>query len=220
MQTLTVNLGRPIPLFPLSQAVLLPQVGMPLHIFEHRYRRMVSDVLDSAGYIAVARFDRPVGEYEYVHGRPPLKPVVCIGHVENYERVEDGRYLILLRGLCRARIAEEIDGRPYRQAYCTALDEPEANEADLADRREQIEQLLDEPQLQRVPVLQQVRRLIKPAAPIDGLIDLISAAVCNDTDQRYELLCEADTDRRGQWLVRQLRRLRHEGGQLDRFDQR
>ena len=104
--TVQVNFGKPIPLFPLDSAVLLPQQVLPLHIFEPRYRQMVERALDGAGQIAMAVFEGESWKQQY-HGRPALRPAVCIGQIVQHERLPDGRYNIILQGVCRARISKE-----------------------------------------------------------------------------------------------------------------
>jgi len=55
-EAIRVNFGRPMPVFPLPDAVLLPHAIQPLHVFEQRYRQLVNDCLDGSGQIAIAAF--------------------------------------------------------------------------------------------------------------------------------------------------------------------
>src|SRR5256885_4062278 len=77
-------------LFPLPNLVLFPHVLQPLHVFEPRYRQLLTDALDDDRMIALALL-RPGWEDDY-DKRPPIHPVVCIGKVHNEERFADGRY--------------------------------------------------------------------------------------------------------------------------------
>lgn len=114
---------RLIPLFPLPNVVLFPQMPMPLHVFEPRYRKMVADVLVGHKTIGMALL-RPGWKADY-HGRPPAYEVGCAGRLEQCDPLEDGRFNILLRGLTRFRIVEEHAGEPYRLATIEPLaDEP------------------------------------------------------------------------------------------------
>ncbi|MGP1309805.1 MAG: LON peptidase substrate-binding domain-containing protein, partial [Phycisphaerales bacterium] len=90
-----VNFNRPMPVFPLREVVLFPHAAIPLHIFEERYRDMVDDALDGAGQIAMAVFEGERWTQEY-HGRPPIRPAVCVGQILQHERLADGRYNIIL----------------------------------------------------------------------------------------------------------------------------
>jgi hypothetical protein len=131
-----------IPIFPLPNAVLFPGVFLPLHIFEPRYRAMVADALDGDRVIGMTLL-RPGWESDY-EGRPPIFPVGCAGLVTHAERLPDGRFDIVLRGLSRFRIVHEEAGRPYRIARIEGLAEAVADpdrEA-LAAGRRRLEALL------------------------------------------------------------------------------
>src|SRR5215213_7213388 len=103
-----------IPLFPLPTVVLFPNVFLPLHIFEPRYREMVADALAGDRVIGMVLL-RPGWETNY-EGQPPVYPIGCSGVITHSERLADGRYNIVLRGVERFRIVEEDHGRSYRRA--------------------------------------------------------------------------------------------------------
>src|SRR5215510_11390422 len=86
-------------LFPLPNLVFFPHVMQPLHIFEPRYRQMTADALAGDRLIALV-LPTPGWEADYA-GRPAIHPVVCLGQVVTEQRLEDGRYNLLLRGLTR-----------------------------------------------------------------------------------------------------------------------
>jgi Lon protease-like protein len=130
------SLPRLIPLFPLPNVVLFPQMPMPLHVFEPRYRKMLGDVLDSHKTIGMTLL-QPGWESEYL-GRPPIYPVGCAGLVEQSELLDQGRYNILVRGLTRFRIVEEHSGEPYRLASIEALSDEPGDAADLEDLRTKV----------------------------------------------------------------------------------
>ena len=110
-----------VPLFPLPSVVLFPEVPLPLHVFEPRYRALVNDVLASHRTIGMALL-KPGYEADY-HGRPPIYPLGCSGTLVQQERLDDGRYNILLHGRERFRIVEERGGAPYRLAVVESLGE-------------------------------------------------------------------------------------------------
>ena len=103
-----------IPIFPLPNVVLFPNVFLPLHIFEPRYREMVADALDGDRMIGMVLL-RPGWESDY-EGRPPVFPIGCAGLITHHERLPDGRYNIILRGLQKFRIQGEENGNSYRVA--------------------------------------------------------------------------------------------------------
>ena len=131
-----------LPLFPLPNVVLFPNVFLPLHIFEPRYRDMVADALDGDRMIGMVLL-RPGWEGAY-EGRPPVYPVGCAGLITHSERLSDGRYNIVLRGLEKFRIAGEDDSRAYRQARVEEIMETlDARDRDVMhSERRRLESLL------------------------------------------------------------------------------
>ena len=131
-----------IPLFPLPDVALLPNITLPLHIFEPRYRRMVADALDGDRLIGMVML-RPGYEAEY-EGRPPVYAIGGAGRIESAERLPDGRYVIVLRGITRFRIVREDDSRPYRIAHVDAIPEvlPSEDRELLGEQRRHLEELV------------------------------------------------------------------------------
>ncbi len=108
-------------IFPLSNVVLFPQVRVPLHLFEPRYRQLAEQVLAGSRRIGMV-----VVRPEHVHemaGDPPVFEVGCAGLVCQDELLEDGRYNIVLQGSERFRIVDEPP-RPGEQLYRVARVEP------------------------------------------------------------------------------------------------
>src|SRR5437867_1215916 len=103
-----------LPLFPLPNVVLFPNVFLPLHIFEPRYRTMVADALEGDRMIGMVLL-KPGWEPQY-EGRPPVYPIGCSGLMTHAESLPDGRYNIVLRGIERFRILEEDHSLSYRRA--------------------------------------------------------------------------------------------------------
>jgi Lon protease-like protein len=112
-----------LPLFPLPNVVLFPNVFLPLHIFEPRYREMVAHALASDRMIGMVLL-RPGWERDY-EGRPPVFAVGCSGVMTHSERMADGRYNIVLRGVERFRIVEEDHRLSYRRASVEPLRDDE-----------------------------------------------------------------------------------------------
>src|SRR5213596_3395375 len=100
-----------LPLFPLPNVVLFPNVFLPLHIFEPRYREMVADALASDRLIGMVLL-RPGWERDY-EGRPPVYPIGCSGVITHAERLHDGRYDIVqpLGVRDHSAAADRIHGR-------------------------------------------------------------------------------------------------------------
>ena len=131
-----------IPIFPLPNAVLFPNVFMPLHIFEPRYRAMVSDALAGDRIIGMVLLR---GGYERDYeGRPPIFPVGCAGVITHSESLPDGRFNIVLKGIEKFRVTDEDRSKPYRLAVIDSLPEliADAERAELHRLRQRLETLL------------------------------------------------------------------------------
>ena len=101
-----------IPIFPLPGVVLFPGTLLPLHIFEPRYRALVADVLGGERMIGMAMIDPTVPFAE----PPRVLPLGGAGRIVEQERLEDGRFNIILEGAWRFRIRREVPWAPYRVA--------------------------------------------------------------------------------------------------------
>lgn len=132
-----------LPLFPLPTVVLFPGVFLPLHVFEPRYREMVADALSGDRMIGMVLLREGwEGHYE---GRPPVFDVGCSGLITHCEKLQDGRYNLVLRGLDRFRIVEEDHSRVYRRAVVAPCPESELaldGRATLRMLRQRIEALI------------------------------------------------------------------------------
>lgn len=103
--------GTRLSIFPLGQALLLPGSYLPLHIFEPRYRALVSDALARDRRIAMIQ---PLPGQDDKH--PALFTIGCVGRIDHVEALEDGRFNIVLEGLTRFRLLREMDvTTPFRQ---------------------------------------------------------------------------------------------------------
>jgi Lon protease-like protein len=131
-----------IPIFPLQNVVLFPNVFLPLHIFEPRYREMVADALHGDRIIGMVLL-RPGWEGDY-EGRPPIYPVGCAGLITNAEPLSDGRYNIVLQGLQKFRVTGEDASRSYRLAHVeTILEAVSAADRNvMRSERQRLEELL------------------------------------------------------------------------------
>lgn len=134
-----------LPLFPLPSVVLFPNVFLPLHIFEPRYRQMIADALSGDRIIGMVLL-KPGYEDDY-EGRPPIYGTGCSGLITHVERMEDGRYNLVLRGLEKFIVHGEEDptvATQYRRALVTTVDEmvPGSERDALKSERHKLEALL------------------------------------------------------------------------------
>jgi Lon protease-like protein len=117
--TSPAELPQSVPIFPLSGALLLPFAHRPLNVFEPRYIELVD---------AALRTDRLIGMIQPVEtseesprGRAPLQAIGCLGRLTHFEETSEGRYFIILEGVCRFELEAELTViSPYRQAAISA----------------------------------------------------------------------------------------------------
>ncbi|MCA9274171.1 MAG: LON peptidase substrate-binding domain-containing protein [Phycisphaerales bacterium] len=202
-----VNFGRPMPVFPLSSAVVVPQQVVPLHIFEDRYIRMVRDVLDGAGQIAMAVFAGDDWKSGYT-GRPAIRPAVCVGQIMQHETLPGGRFDILLQGVCRARVKIEMpdDGKyPYRLAHLEPTEGPEPDDAELQPMRDWVASELRTGDLAEFESADDLLEYVADERINTAtLLELISFTLLTDAELRYRLLDEGDAIERSKIVKRAL----------------
>jgi uncharacterized protein len=181
------DLPATIPIFPLGGAVVFPRGALPLNIFEPRYLNMVDDAMGGARMIGMIQPAGP-GEDEE---RPHVADIGCVARITSYSETDDGRYLITLSGICRFRLAQELDAMtPYRQVladYAPFITDLNAQKSvPMVDKPALLQALSD--YLARTglgamsPGLQ--------SAPIESLINTLAAA-CPFEDAEKQALLEA-----------------------------
>ena len=105
------SLPNTIPIFPLAGAIVMPGVQLPLNIFEPRYLNMVQDALATDHIIGMIQPIRDRDEEEV-----PLQQVGGAGRITSYSESNDGRIVMVLTGVCRFSVYEEIEERSgYRR---------------------------------------------------------------------------------------------------------
>jgi Lon protease-like protein len=208
--SISVNFGRPMPVFPLESVTLLPQQVVPLHIFEPRYRQMIDHILDGAGQLAMGVFEGDDWKSNY-HGVPQIKPYVCIGQIAQHEKLSDGRYNILLQGVCRAKVIEEAppdEQRQYRVAMLRPVGMAGDREQLLDDHRERIRDMLTEGPLEKLTAAETVSDYLKDdEVPTSAIFELIGFTMLTDPETRYRLLSEEDVVARAGIVEGELQRI-------------
>jgi Lon protease-like protein len=172
-----------LPLFPLPHVVLFPDVCLPLHIFEPRYRQMLTAALNGDRMIGMALL-KAGHEAEY-DGQPPVYAVGCAGLITHAEQLPDGRSNIMLHGMQRFRIVSENHDLPYRRARVEALLDPlsDGDRRALRDARHRLEPLVG-------PVVEgacaEVR--IPPTIPDHELVNALAQYLPLDAVEKQALL--------------------------------
>ena len=174
-----------IPLFPLPTVVLFPNVLLPLHIFEPRYRQMVEASLAGDRMIGMVLL-RPGYEADY-EGAPAIYRTGCAGLITRAERLEDGRYDLVLRGVEKFTIRTEdapAPGRLYRSAVISPVEElvPDADRESLTRERGRLLDML-------APVLAEYLQTELPAGmPDEDLVNSLAQYLNLDPIEKLALL--------------------------------
>jgi len=133
-----------LPIFPLPNLVLFPGIVVPLKIFEPRYLEMMGDVLSEDGFIGIVAL-KPGWEAEY-QDKPSVYDVGCKGLIVKCDQADDDSLHVLIRGVGKFRIVNEIEGKSYRRAEVISISDVVAGELDSTGndlRQELMTQLVD-----------------------------------------------------------------------------
>ncbi len=120
-------------IFPLTGALLFPRMQLPLHIFEPRYRAMVTDSLARDRRIGMIQ---PRPGFREGPGEPvPLFEIGCVGRIAEVEALDDGKFDIVLEGLSRFRVVRELEvTTPFRQVEAELITDPQDEVLAMGER--------------------------------------------------------------------------------------
>lgn len=184
--------------FPLHGVAVLPGTPAPFHVFEPRYRTLVGDALAGDRILAVPGL---FGKSDAHALRPPLRAICGAGIIEAEERYPDGRFDIVVRGVARVRLLEELpQTRLYREFQAEVLDDrlPAGGAAALEGELEGLRQLVYDLST-KLPSESGATQLAEAVAQMkepSSIVDLVAAAAVSDPDARQKILEEADVARR------------------------
>lgn len=188
-------------LFPLPAPALYPRVVQPLHLFEERYLAMMRDALDGDGLIAAAVL-KPGWEVDYA-SRPPLESVACLGKVVAHHRLEDGRYNLLLAGVARVELLNEIEPpEAFRRARVRLMSEsePPAASEDGAALHRRLREAFRGALPHGVPP-EPLQRVFEVDTPLGLIADLAAHTLPLPREVKQAALSEADAVRRAALLL-------------------
>jgi len=179
-------------IFPLPNAVLLPGGLMPLHVFEPRYRELVRDALAGDRLLAIARLCP--GYQDDYEGRPSVYPCCGLGRIIASEETDDGRFLIVVRGLARVVIDRELPPlQPYRQVAARILVDDTSARPDAVIRgHAQLVALCERLALALDRGGEQLSALLAECRGPGTCADTIAAALVIDHGERQALLEQLD----------------------------
>lgn len=204
------------PLLALPAAALFPQVHCPLQVMEEQDRVLTDDALQTERMIAIAIL-QPGWELRDSRDDRPLEPVVCLAQIDADHDSGDGRRVLLMRGLIRARITQELPcERPYRRVKLQLLPDVYPTPPAIDRDRRRLE-LLD--LYRQVHPVVDADAQLQPAASgalsLGELCDQLSAAATNDVARA--LLSEPNVDLRSDLLLDSLRRQVRQAGRTEKF---
>ena len=194
---------RELPLFPLP-VVLFPGVPLPLHIFEPKYRQMLTDVRASNSLFGLSYFDATAAE----NAVPPAGHIGCVAEVTETQSFPDGRSNILTVGVIRYRIDEYVErGDPYLVARVSFFEDDDEDEGSLTDSARDVAETFTR-------IAQAVRTINDERAGLPDISDtepqrlsfLVAAAMEIEVDVKQELLELRSTSERLQRLSGMLNR--------------
>ena len=110
-------LPRKVPIFPLTDVILLPQGHIKLNIFENRYLNMTEDCLSSNRIIGMIQPKNNSGKV------PELYNIGCAGKITSFNETNDGRYLIVINGISRFKILKEINSEKLYRKFDVSFTE-------------------------------------------------------------------------------------------------
>lgn len=189
-------------LFPLPSFVMLPHVVKPFQIFEPRYKQMTEDALAGDRLITLVLLKEPEGEEATTElpGTPAIAEMACLTRIVSEQRQPDGRFHLLLRGLCRVRIVRElVTPTLYRQAEAELLPDPDQeSEPELRSALAAASKLWLPSQ---GPAQTQFNELLKSHLPLGALCDIVGFAMPLPSEIKQHLLEETDVESRARKLI-------------------
>jgi ATP-dependent Lon protease len=201
---LEITLPDEVPAMTLPNVTLFPQALMPLHIFEPRYREMLSDVLRTNRLFAVAGINpKLVGEPNQFE--PPYR-VASVGMVRACRENADGTSHLLLQGLCRVEFLEILTDAPYRRVRVRVLtSEPGVPPGEAAVLRSELVHLLHLKQKLGASLPREIAEFVRDVDDLETFADLAAFSLCEEQGFRQKLLETLDLRKRLNLLKTQLR---------------
>jgi uncharacterized protein len=189
-------------LFPLPNLVMFPHVLQPLHIFEPRYRAMLEESLDNDSLIAMAML-APGWEGDY-EGRPETRAMACLCRVAAHCKAEKGNYNVLLVGLKRLQIREELPPtKLFREAEVELVEDvyPPKN----ASRRQTLQRRLVSAFRNVLPKFpanrEHIEKLLSTEISLGMLTDIVAYTLKLDQKIKEDLLAQPLPDLRALLLL-------------------
>ena len=197
-----IRIPREVPIMVLPNAVLFPHSLLPLHIFETRYRQMLSHCLTGERMFSVALTKAGIREPK---GVGDLRPVAGVGLIRACVGNENGTSNLVLQGLARVRILDWIQEEPFRIAEIELIESRISNAVEADALSEKVKELCVRIQQLGLPLpsnlLEQMHQIDNP----EILADVVGAAFVSELAPRQQLLESPDVAERLRLLIQILR---------------
>jgi len=168
---------------------------MPLHIFEPRYRQMLSDVLAANRLFAVAGLD--VRRADDSGLREPPHRIATVGIIRACQKSENGTSNLLLQGLCRVEITHIVTDDPYRRIRVRALaSQPGASAHDNELLRVELARLLALKIKLTATGAGEMASFLKTVDDPEAFVDIAAFSLCENAQLKQKLLETLDVHRR------------------------
>ncbi len=189
-----------VPLFPLPNVVLFPKTPVPLYIFEERYRTMIREAIAGNGELVIALL-RTGSESSY-SSVSAVHDVACLGKIETYEELEDGKFNIVVVGIHRVRYVREVQHSPYRIVEVEKMEEVSCDERspDIIRRHNHLASLFARFTELATGVKQHALELM-PQLDFESLVNMVAMTLNLPIEQKQELLELDDASRRCDVLI-------------------
>jgi Lon protease-like protein len=184
-----------VPLFALPNVVLFPKTPIPLYIFEERYRTMVRETLAGSGELVLGLL-RAGPELSYA-GASAVHEIACLGKIDTYEELEDGKYNIVVIGIQRVRIIREVQHSPYRLVEVERLEDIAYDERspDVVKRHNHLGGLFARFTELATGMKQRAMELM-PQLDFESLVNMVAMTLNLPTEQKQALLEISEVPRR------------------------
>jgi len=197
-----IRIPREVPIMVLPNAVLFPHSLLPLHIFENRYRQMLSHCLTGERMFSVALAKTGIREPK---GVEDLRSVAGIGLIRACVGNENGTSNLVLQGLARVRIVDWTQEEPFRIAEIELIESRIVNAVEADALGEKVKELCVRIQQLGLPLppnlLEQMHQIDSP----EILADVVGAAFVSELAPRQQLLELPDVAERLRLLIQILR---------------
>jgi Lon protease-like protein len=176
---------RELPIFPLP-VVLFPGMPMPLHIFEERYRKMLTDIRAGNNLFGLSYFDAADADREV----PPAGHIGCVAEVAETQALPDGRSNILAVGVVRYEVESYVErGDLYLVGRANYFEDEDEDNPRLTSQSHDVAAMF-------MRVANSIRAINDERGNLPDISDtdpqrlsfLVSAAMEIEVDQKQELL--------------------------------